>query len=110
MSEPSAPAEATNFLYPFLDAEERDQESLLTDLAASARAKAAESAALRASTLLASAGQIATASLTTPMIAWRVTNKRHGLGPAGSCDGCAATCVVAARRSAPARDISASTG
>jgi D-sedoheptulose 7-phosphate isomerase len=62
VSEPSAPAEATNFLYPFLDAEERDQESLLTDLAASARAKAAESAALRASTLAASAGQIATAA------------------------------------------------
>ena len=43
--------EATGFLYPFLDAEERDQDSLLTDLAASARAKAAESAALRRSTL-----------------------------------------------------------
>ncbi|MBA3745556.1 MAG: phosphoheptose isomerase, partial [Sporichthya sp.] len=43
--------EATGFLYPFLDAEERDQDSLLTDLAASARAKAAESAALRHSTL-----------------------------------------------------------
>ena len=40
-------AEATGFLYPFLDAEERDQDSLLTDLAASARAKAAESAELR---------------------------------------------------------------
>ena len=42
--------EATNFLYPFLDAEERDQDALLRDLAASARAKAAESAALRRST------------------------------------------------------------
>ncbi|MDT7711152.1 MAG: D-sedoheptulose 7-phosphate isomerase [Pseudonocardiales bacterium] len=52
----------TGFLYPFLDAEERDQESLLRDLAASARAKAAESAALRASTLEASAGLVATAA------------------------------------------------
>lgn len=48
----------TNFLYPFLEAPEpgsrqRDQDSLLADLAASARAKAAESAALRASTLAA---------------------------------------------------------
>ena len=28
----------TNFLYPFLDAEERDQDALLRDLAASATA------------------------------------------------------------------------
>ncbi len=52
----------TNFLYPFLDAEERDQDSLLADLAASARAKAAESAALRASTLAACEDLIATAA------------------------------------------------
>jgi len=52
----------TGFLYPFLDAEERDQESLLTDLAASARAKATESAALRAATLAASAELVATAA------------------------------------------------
>ena len=31
----------TGFLYPFLDAEERDQGALLRDLAASATAKAA---------------------------------------------------------------------
>lgn len=54
--------EATNFLYPFLDAEERDQDSLLRDLAASARAKATESAALRASTLVECAGLLATAA------------------------------------------------
>ena len=48
----------TNFLYPFLDAEERDQDSLLADLAASALAKARESAALRRSTLEECAGQI----------------------------------------------------
>jgi D-sedoheptulose 7-phosphate isomerase len=52
----------TDFLYPFLEAEERDQDSLLRDLAASARAKAAESAALRASTLAACADRIATAA------------------------------------------------
>ena len=40
--------EPTNFLYPFIDAEEHDPPSLLADLAASAQAKAAESAALRA--------------------------------------------------------------
>jgi D-sedoheptulose 7-phosphate isomerase len=54
--------EATGFLYPFLDAEERDQESLLRDLAASAMAKAAESAALRASTLAASAALVESAA------------------------------------------------
>jgi D-sedoheptulose 7-phosphate isomerase len=43
--------EPTNFLYPFIDAQEDDPKSLLADLAASAQAKAAESVALRRSTL-----------------------------------------------------------
>lgn len=43
--------EATNFLYPFIDKQESDAGALLSDLAASALAKATESAALRASTL-----------------------------------------------------------
>ena len=43
--------EPTNFLYPFIDAQEGDPKSLLADLAASAQAKAAESLALRRSTL-----------------------------------------------------------
>jgi D-sedoheptulose 7-phosphate isomerase len=47
--------EPTNFLYPFIDAEEDDPTSLLADLAASARAKAAESLALRRATLEANA-------------------------------------------------------
>jgi D-sedoheptulose 7-phosphate isomerase len=47
--------EPTNFLYPFIDAEEDDPTSLLADLAASARAKAAESLALRHATLEANA-------------------------------------------------------
>lgn len=46
-----AQEEETNFLYPFIDAQEEDPESLLADLAASAREKAAESLALRQSTL-----------------------------------------------------------
>jgi D-sedoheptulose 7-phosphate isomerase len=50
--------EPTNFLYPFIDAEEDDPRSLLADLAASARAKAAESLALRRSTLEANAGLV----------------------------------------------------
>ncbi|BBX44074.1 SIS domain-containing protein [Mycobacterium cookii] len=47
--------EPTNFLYPFIDAQQENPESLLADLAASAQAKAAESLALRRSTLDANA-------------------------------------------------------
>jgi D-sedoheptulose 7-phosphate isomerase len=47
--------EPTNFLYPFIDAQEDDPRPLLADLAASAQAKAAESLALRRSTLEANA-------------------------------------------------------
>ena len=45
------PEEPTNFLYPFIDAQEDNPESLLADLAASAQAKAAESLTLRRTTL-----------------------------------------------------------
>lgn len=41
--------ERTNFLYPFIDAEEDDVPSLLADLASSARSKLSESRNLRAS-------------------------------------------------------------
>ncbi|MGD0703375.1 MAG: SIS domain-containing protein [Trebonia sp.] len=50
---------ATAFLYPFLEAEERDAGPLLAELALSARAKAAESAALQQATLAAAADQLA---------------------------------------------------
>lgn len=54
--------EPTNFLYPFIDAQEEDPTSLLVDLAASARAKAAESAALRRTTVESSIELVATAA------------------------------------------------
>ncbi|MDQ6615163.1 MAG: SIS domain-containing protein [Actinomycetota bacterium] len=44
-------AEPTNFLYPFIDSEERDAGGLLVDLAASARAKMAQSRELQLATL-----------------------------------------------------------
>lgn len=47
--------EPTNFLYPFIDAEEDNPDSLLADLVASAQAKAAESIAVRRATLTANA-------------------------------------------------------
>jgi D-sedoheptulose 7-phosphate isomerase len=44
-------SEPTGFLYPFIEADERDAGGLLADLAASARAKMSESGALRIATL-----------------------------------------------------------
>ncbi|SHK45691.1 D-sedoheptulose 7-phosphate isomerase [Pseudonocardia thermophila] len=54
--------DGTGFLYPFLDARERDPGPLLADLAASAVAKAAESARLRRETLAAHADALARAA------------------------------------------------
>ena len=45
-------SEPTGFLYPFIDGDERDADALVFDLAASARAKMAESTDLRDVTLL----------------------------------------------------------
>ncbi|AKN17875.1 D-sedoheptulose-7-phosphate isomerase [Mycobacterium haemophilum] len=44
-------SESTSFLYPFIESEETDAKSLLDDLAASARVKAAESAVLQQESL-----------------------------------------------------------
>src|SRR5258705_386094 len=41
----------SDFLYPFLEGDERDVDALLSDLAASAQAKAADSRRLRVATL-----------------------------------------------------------
>jgi D-sedoheptulose 7-phosphate isomerase len=54
--------EATNFLYPFIESDERDAGSLLIDLTESARAKEQASAQLRALTLEQSAIAIVDAS------------------------------------------------
>jgi D-sedoheptulose 7-phosphate isomerase len=53
-------AEPTAFLYPFIEGDERDSSALLADLAASVRAKLAESEALRERTLVALAPALAT--------------------------------------------------
>jgi D-sedoheptulose 7-phosphate isomerase len=52
-------ADGAGFLYPFIEAQERDAGPLLADLAASARSKARESAALQRATLAGCAGQLA---------------------------------------------------
>ncbi len=54
--------EPTNFLYPFLNAQEDDPQSLLADLTSSAQAKAAESLALRRTTLAENAELLAAAA------------------------------------------------
>lgn len=51
MSAPESESGAAGFLYPFLDAAENDPQTLLADLASSARAKAQESSALQQATL-----------------------------------------------------------
>jgi D-sedoheptulose 7-phosphate isomerase len=51
-------AEPTGFLYPFIEAEERDVSTLVTDLVMSARAKMEESASLRCETLARCADQV----------------------------------------------------
>jgi D-sedoheptulose 7-phosphate isomerase len=53
--------ETTDFLYPFIEGDERDERALLDDLARSADAKASASAALRAETLRREAPTIAAA-------------------------------------------------
>jgi len=51
-------SEPTSFLYPFIEAEERDSAGLVADLAVSARAKIAESRELRLATLERCADQV----------------------------------------------------
>lgn len=55
--------EATGFLYPFIDSEEKGAESLLADLASSARSKVRESSALQRSTLVHCTEMIAAAAV-----------------------------------------------
>ncbi|HXB36950.1 MAG TPA: SIS domain-containing protein [Acidimicrobiales bacterium] len=51
-------SEPTGFLYPFIEAEERNLDALMTDLVASARAKVEDSASLRTATLARCADQL----------------------------------------------------
>ena len=79
--------EPTNFLYPFIDAQEDDPKSLLADLAASAQAKAAESLGLRRSTLDANTELIGSAAAE---MARRFTaaGRLFTFGNGGSCTDC----------------------
>jgi D-sedoheptulose 7-phosphate isomerase len=81
------PDEPTNFLYPFIDAQEDDPKSLLADLAASAQAKAAESLALRRSTLDANAELIGTAAAEMAR-RFSTGGRLFTFGNGGSCTDC----------------------
>jgi D-sedoheptulose 7-phosphate isomerase len=76
--------EPTNFLYPFIDAEEDDPTSLLADLAASARAKAAESLALRRTTLEVNA-DLVNAAATETARRFTAGGRMFTFGNGGSC-------------------------
>jgi D-sedoheptulose 7-phosphate isomerase len=79
--------EPTNFLYPFIDAQEEDPKSLLDDLAASAQAKAAESLALRRSTLETNTGLIAQAAAEMAR-RFNAGGRLFTFGNGGSCTDC----------------------
>src|ERR1700740_387053 len=79
--------EPTNFLYPFIDAQEEDPKSLLADLAASAQAKAAESLALRRSTLEAS-GELITQAAAERARRFAAAGRLFPFGNGGSCTDC----------------------
>ena len=88
--------EPTNFLYPFIDAQEEDAKSLLADLTASAQAKAAESLALRRSTLEANTRLVRTAAVE---MARRFTagGRLFTFGNGGSCTDCTTLARLFAR-------------
>jgi D-sedoheptulose 7-phosphate isomerase len=79
--------EPTNFLYPFIDAEEDDPKSLLADLAASAQAKAAESLSLRRSTLEANTELIGSAAAEMAR-RFGTGGRLFTFGNGGSCTDC----------------------
>ncbi len=79
--------EPTNFLYPFIDAQEHDPKSLLADLTASAQAKAAESLALRRSTCEENAELVANAA-TEMARRFSAGGRLFTFGNGGSCTDC----------------------
>lgn len=102
--------ESTGFLYPFIDAEERDSGSLLDDLAASARLKARESSALQRSTLAECAEQVLACG--TAMAQRFATGGRmYSFGNGGSSTDCATFAALFAQpvtgRPLPAMNLAA---
>jgi D-sedoheptulose 7-phosphate isomerase len=97
----SGSTENTGFLYPFIEAEERDAGPLLIELAASARAKAAQSAALQQATLAARADQV-TACAAAMAERFAAGGRMYAFGNGGSSTDCATFAALFA--SPPASD------
>jgi D-sedoheptulose 7-phosphate isomerase len=93
--------QAAGFLYPFIDAEERDADPLLADLAVSARAKAAESAALQQTTLAAAADQVAACG-SAMADRFAAGGRLYAFGNGGSSTDCATFATLFASPPAPA--------
>ncbi|OBI47303.1 phosphoheptose isomerase [Mycobacterium kyorinense] len=88
--------EPTNFLYPFIDAQEDDPKSLLADLTASAQAKATESLRLRRSTLEENTELVAAAA--AEMAArFGAGGRLFTFGNGGSCTDCTTLARLFAR-------------
>lgn len=88
--------EPTNFLYPFIDAQEHDPKSLLADLTASAQAKASESLALRRATLAENSEFLATAA-TEMARRFAAGGRMFTFGNGGSCTDCTTLARLFAR-------------
>lgn len=88
--------EPTNFLYPFIDAQEHDPKSLLADLTASAQAKASESLALRRATLAENSESLATAA-TEMARRFAAGGRMFTFGNGGSCTDCTTLARLFAR-------------
>jgi D-sedoheptulose 7-phosphate isomerase len=91
----------TEFLYPFIEAGERDAGPLLADLAASAMAKARESAALQQATLAACADKIA-ACARAMAERFCAGGRLYAFGNGGSSTDCATFAALFTR---PPRDL-----
>jgi D-sedoheptulose 7-phosphate isomerase len=88
--------EPTNFLYPFIDAQEDDPKSLLADLTVSAQAKAAESLALRRSTLEANTELVGRAAAEMAR-RFSAGGRLFTFGNGGSCTDCTTLARLFAR-------------
>lgn len=100
----------TGFLYPFLESAERDAGSLLADLAASARAKARESAMLQRATLAEWADQL-TACAAAMADRFAARGRMYAFGNGGSSTDCATLVTLFTRppagRGLPALSLAA---
>ena len=100
--------EGTDFLYPFIEGDERDADALLADLGRSAAAKAEESARLRSATLTRSRADL-DAAATAMAVAFAAGGRLFTFGNGGSSTDAASLATLFARppwgRALPARGL-----